>query len=59
VKPGDRVKCVGVYQPLAPPAMMGQCSGFFRPVLICNNISVIGKEVGAVRLIGSDVRNIR
>jgi DNA replication licensing factor MCM3 len=59
VKPGDRVKCVGVYQPLAPPAMMGQCSGFFRPVLICNNISVIGKEVGAVRLTHHDIRNIR
>lgn len=59
VKPGDRVKCVGVYQPLAPALNMGQCSGFFRPVLICNNISVIGKEVGAVRLTGPDVRNIK
>ena len=59
VKPGDRVKCVGVYQPLAPPVMKGQCSGFFKPVLICNNISVIGKEVGAVQLTASDVKNIK
>ena len=59
VKPGDRIKCVGVYQPLAPALTMGQCSGFFRPVLICNNISVIGKEVGDVKFTVSDLRSIR
>jgi hypothetical protein len=31
----------------------------FRTVLLCNNISIIGKEVGAVRLTGTDVKNIR
>lgn len=59
VKPGDRVQCVGVYQPLAAPMAQGQFSGFFKPVLICNNISVIGKEVGAVLLTGPDVKNIK
>ena len=59
VKPGDRVRCVGVYQPLAPPVLKGQCSGFFKPVLICNNISVIGKEVGAVKLTAPDIKNIK
>jgi DNA replication licensing factor MCM3 len=59
VKPGDRVKCVGVYQPLAPPVVKGACNGVFKPVLICNNISVIGKEVGAVKLTAPDIRNIK
>ena len=59
VKPGDRVQCVGVYQPLAAPMAQGSFSGFFRPVLICDNISVIGKEVGAVLLTGHDVQNIK
>jgi DNA replication licensing factor MCM3 len=59
VKPGDRVQCVGVYQPLAGSLTNGQCSSFFRSVLMCNNISVIGKEVGAVRLTAHDVGNIK
>eukprot|EP01039_Chlorochromonas_danica_P000197 gene197-207_t len=58
VKPGDRVLCVGVYRSL-PFQSNGQTNGLFRTVLICNNVSVIGKEVGAVRLTGNDVKNIR
>jgi DNA replication licensing factor MCM3 len=58
VKPGDRVLCVGVYRSL-PNQQNNQTSGVFRSVLICNNVSIIGKEVGAVRLTGNDVRNIR
>mmetsp|Transcript_20136 Transcript_20136/g.19440 ORF Transcript_20136/g.19440 Transcript_20136/m.19440 type:complete len:838 (+) Transcript_20136:160-2673(+) len=59
VKPGDRIQCVGVYQPLSAGMVQGQCSGFFKSVLICNNISVIGKEVGAVRLTGIDIGHIK
>ncbi|CAM9436766.1 unnamed protein product, partial [Ectocarpus fasciculatus] len=58
VKPGDRVQCVGVYRPLASN-QNGQTSGIFRSMLMCNNVSVIGKEVGAVHLTGTDVANIR
>ena len=58
VKPGDRVQCIGIYRPLAS-TQNGQSSGIFKSILIGNNISVIGKEVGAVRLTGSDVANIR
>jgi DNA replication licensing factor MCM3 len=57
-KPGDRVVCVGVYRSL-PSQQGGQTTGVFRTVLLCNNISIIGKEVGAVRLTGTDVKNIR
>jgi DNA replication licensing factor MCM3 len=58
VKPGDRIQCVGVYRPLASVAN-GNTSGVFRSVLMCNNVSVLGKEVGAVRLTGNDVKHIR
>lgn len=58
VKPGDRVLCVGVYRSL-PSQGNGQTNGLFRTVLIANNVSIIGKEVGAVKLTGRDVTNIR
>jgi DNA replication licensing factor MCM3 len=57
-KPGDRILCVGVYRSL--PSQMGNVTtGAFKTVLLCNNVSIIGKEVGAVRLTGADVKNIR
>jgi DNA replication licensing factor MCM3 len=58
VKPGDRVLCVGVYRSL-PNQQNNVTNGVFRTVLICNNVSIIGKEVGAVRLSGNDVTKIR
>ncbi len=57
-KPGDRVICNGVYRSL-PSLVGGQTNGIFKTVLICNNISVIGKEVGAVKLTSNDTKNIR
>lgn len=57
-KPGDRIRCVGVYRSL-PNAQNGVTSGVFRTVLMCNNVKVIGKEIGAVRLTGADVKHIR
>ena len=58
VKPGDRVQCIGVYRPLGS-SQNGTTSGIFRSMLMCNNIGIIGKEVGAVHLTGTDVANIR
>jgi DNA replication licensing factor MCM3 len=58
IKPGDRVLCVGVYRSL-PSSNNGQTTGIFRTVLIVNNVSVLGKEIGAVRLTGNDVKNIK
>lgn len=58
LKPGDRAQCVGVYRALGS-IQNGTSSGIFRSVLLCNNVSVIGKEVGAVRLTGEDVQHIR
>ena len=53
VKPGDRIKCTGVYRPLAGENVT------FRTMLMGNNISVIGKEVGAVRTTAKDIQNIK
>jgi DNA replication licensing factor MCM3 len=58
-KPGDRVLCVGVYRTDASVSKNGMTSGVFPTILMCNNISIIGKEVGAVSLTAADVRNIR
>ena len=49
---------MGVFRPL-PSTTMGSTSGIFKSLLICNNVGVIGKEVGAVHLTGSDVKHIR
>lgn len=65
VKPGDRVEVVGIYQPLAggsvgsaPGFNPGQMSGVFPTKLVCNNVRVIGKEVGQVRISTRDERDI-
>eukprot|EP01035_Chromulina_nebulosa_P030751 gene30751-40904_t len=45
--PGDRVHCVGVCQSL-PNQHNNVANGVFRTVLIlCNNVSIIGKKVDA------------
>lgn len=59
IKPGDRVLCVGIYRPLAAPITNNSSSGLFKSNLIACNISIIGQEVGAVRLTGDDVKSIR
>lgn len=61
VKPGDRVQCVGVYRPLGSSGLSrnGSSSGVFKTSLIGNNISIIGKEIGSVKLTGLDVGNIK
>ena len=57
-KPGDRILCRGIFRALSAQTN-GQTSGVFKTVVISNNISIIGKEVGAVKLTATDVRNIR
>ena len=58
IKPGDRCQCIGIFRPL-PSVRNNTTSGIFKSVLICNNVSVIGKEIGAVKVSGFDVGNIR
>jgi DNA replication licensing factor MCM3 len=58
VKPGDRILATGIYRAL-PTSQNGQTTGIFKTLLMCNNVSVIGKEIGAVRLNAEDTRNIK
>ena len=61
VKPGDRIKCVGIYMPLAP-VNENLVSNTHASKILCNNISVIGKDVGSIKLVGGtdgDLKNIK
>ncbi len=55
VKPGDRVQCVGIYRPLPNDGT----SSIFPAKLLCNNISIIGEDVGGIHISGDDIKNIR
>jgi len=62
VKPGDRVRVVGVYRALSVGAM-GQksTSGVFRTVVLVNSIQWIGRsdDAAALRLITTDLDHMR
>ncbi len=60
IKPGDRIQCMGVYRPKPSHANKdGETNSQFRSVVVANNISILGKEIGAVHLTGTDVKHIR
>lgn len=54
VKPGDRVQCVGIYRPLPNDGT----SSIFPAKLLCNNISIIGEDVGGILPSADDLKNI-
>ncbi|KAM9992919.1 hypothetical protein ACTFIY_010349 [Dictyostelium cf. discoideum] len=58
VKPGDRVQVYGVYRaiPMSAPELK---TTKFRPILICNRISLLSKEVSGPSLSEQDVTNIK
>ncbi|KAK5583797.1 hypothetical protein RB653_005397 [Dictyostelium firmibasis] len=58
VKPGDRVQVYGVYRaiPMSAPELK---TTKFRPILICNKISLLSKEVSGPSLSEQDVTNIK
>ena len=58
VKPGDRVQVVGIYRPQSSSSN-GVVSAIFKSQLMCNNISIIGKEVGGIKLSASDIMECR
>ncbi|CAD6193932.1 unnamed protein product [Caenorhabditis auriculariae] len=44
VKPGDRVRVIGIFRVL-PNKQNGVSSGSFRSIVICNNIHLLSKEI--------------
>ena len=59
VKPGDRVKCIGVYRPLAGGQQGSGQSVTFKSILMGNNISCLGKEIGQASTTSKDIQNIK
>jgi len=60
IKPGDRIQVVGVYKAL-PVASSGQSStsGYFKTVILVNNIQILGREMSNLTFAPSDIREIR
>jgi DNA replication licensing factor MCM3 len=59
VKPGDRVQCIGIYRPRSNMINPTSVSSVFPSHLLCNNISIVGTEVGGIHLSETDIKNIQ
>ena len=61
VKPGDRVRVVGVYRAVPLGSKMGNnlTKANFRTVLVVNNVEIMGKESLDTFITEHDIRNIR
>jgi len=57
VKPGDRVKCAGIYRALTHNSQIS--SGVFRTVILANSLVHGGHESTAASLTSKDIGNIR
>ncbi len=58
VKPGDRVQCMGVYRAMAN-SMQGTTNGVFKSKVLCNNVDVLGQDVGGITYSPKDLENIK
>eukprot|EP00898_Chlorokybus_atmophyticus_P003404 jgi/Chlat1/4064/Chrsp26S04106 len=58
-KPGDRVRVVGIYKPVAATRTQGSMSGVFRTVVVANNVQHLSKQVSDPVYSQYDYRNIR
>uniref|UniRef100_A0A0N5ANB4 DNA replication licensing factor MCM3 n=1 Tax=Syphacia muris TaxID=451379 RepID=A0A0N5ANB4_9BILA len=56
-KPGDRLRVIGLYRVL-PNKQSGFSSGFFRSIIIANNIQLLSKEM-VPNFESEDIKNIR
>jgi DNA replication licensing factor MCM3 len=57
VKPGDRVRCAGIYRALTHNGALS--SGFFRTVVLANSVASRGHDKIAASLTSRDVANIQ
>ncbi|KAM3573056.1 hypothetical protein VYU27_004927, partial [Nannochloropsis oceanica] len=58
VKPGDRIQCMGIYKALAGQHQ-GSTSGVFQTVVLVNNVRLIGKDSGSLKMSADDIGHIR
>ena len=62
VKPGDRVRVSGVFRSLGNKSSQGgnsTTSGIFKTLMMATSVSKLGRDVGALNFVGSDISNIR
>ncbi|XP_049851818.1 uncharacterized protein LOC126327206 [Schistocerca gregaria] len=59
VKPGDRVRVMGVYRALANAFTTQKTKGIFQTLIVANNIQVIGKDAQGPVITAEDVQNIK
>jgi len=57
-KPGDRVRCYGIYKTVST-GKNGGTSGVFRTIILCNNVQLIQKELHQPKCTESDFNQIR
>lgn len=57
VKPGDRVRCAGIYRALAHNSAVS--TGVFRTVVLANSLAAHDHDNAAVAVTSRDVANIR
>jgi DNA replication licensing factor MCM3 len=56
-KPGDRVQLTGIFRAL-PNKTNGGTKGVFKTVLLCNKVTILGKESLTPTLTSEDIKNI-
>lgn len=59
VKPGDRIRIMGVYRAMGGVESKNGSSGVMRTVLIANNIQIIGSQFKDLEMTPEDVSKIR
>eukprot|EP00934_Nitzschia_sp_Nitz4_P001891 Nitzschia sp. Nitz4//scaffold11_size288233//168526//171028//NITZ4_000784-RA/size288233-snap-gene-0.26-mRNA-1//1//CDS//3329534104//1891//frame0 len=60
IKPGDRVRIVGVYRALAPTAKgQGATSGVFTTVVLVNNVQILGRDTSQLTFSPQDIQTIK
>ena len=58
VKPGDRVQCMGVYRAMANSSQ-GSTNAIFKTKVLCNNVNVLGQDVGGITYSQQDLENTK
>ena len=58
VKPGDRIQCMGVYRAMAGQGVQST-NAVFKTKVLCNNVEVLGQDVGGITFSAKDLDNIK
>lgn len=59
VKPGDRVRVMGVYRAMPRVFMSQKTQGVFETILLANNLQLINEEIKGPVITAKDIKNIK